>query len=63
MERKKATTRGMREKEMYLIPALIDRVLRNVTNERTISDVRREVNKITAKFPLYKNRIKRKRRQ
>jgi glycine hydroxymethyltransferase len=57
------TTRGMRVKEMYRIAELIDRVLSDIKNEKTISGVRKEVNKLTGKFPLYKNIIKRAKRQ
>ena len=53
------TTRGMREKDMYAIAGLMDRVLCNIKNEKMISKVRREVNELTSKYPLYKNQIKR----
>jgi len=56
------TTRGMREKDMYMIADLMGRVLRNIKNERAISEVRREVNKLTGRFPLYKGQIKRMKR-
>ncbi|MEE8360174.1 MAG: serine hydroxymethyltransferase [Candidatus Omnitrophota bacterium] len=56
------TTRGMREKDMYVIADLMDLVLRNIKNERAISEARREVNKLTGKFPLYKDRIRKMKR-
>ncbi len=46
------TTRGMKEKEMRLIAELIDRVL-TATQEKIYSEVKKEVLRLTKKFPLY----------
>ena len=47
------TSRGMKEKDMKKIVALIDKVLMNHTNEKVIEKVRGEVNTFMDKFPLY----------
>lgn len=47
------TSRGLREKEMELIATLIDRVLTNADDEKTIDQVRIEVKELMAQFPLY----------
>jgi glycine hydroxymethyltransferase len=47
------TTRGMREPEMREIAALIAEVLLNITSEDAIADVRRRVEALTERFPLY----------
>ncbi|MFH1753340.1 MAG: serine hydroxymethyltransferase, partial [Candidatus Omnitrophota bacterium] len=49
-----ATTRGMREKEMYMVADLIDKVLGNMKSDRAIAAARKEVNKLTKRFPLYR---------
>jgi glycine hydroxymethyltransferase len=48
------TTRGMEEKDMERIVALIDKVLMNADDEKVIADVRSEVNNWMKDFPLYK---------
>ncbi len=48
-----ATTRGMKEKEMTEIGALIDEVLKNIHSEEEITKVRHKVEALTKKFPLY----------
>jgi len=53
------TTRGMKEAEMRVIARLIDKVLSDPADETAASEVRKEVKKLVAKFPLYKNLIKR----
>jgi glycine hydroxymethyltransferase len=47
------TTRGFRETEMRETGQLIAEVLHNITNEDAIADVRRRVEALTARFPLY----------
>jgi glycine hydroxymethyltransferase len=54
-----ATTRGMKEKEMRKIASLIDTVLKDPCNEKTVKKVRREVDAIVKAFPLYEGLIKR----
>ena len=50
------TTRGMKESEMAQIAALIDRVLSNVGVASVEATVRREVQELTNRFPLYPER-------
>jgi glycine hydroxymethyltransferase len=47
------TTRGFRETEMRETAALIAQVLGNITSDETTIDVRRQVQKLTDRFPLY----------
>jgi len=47
------TTRGMKEQEMVKIADLITTVLRDIKNEETIADVRRQSRELCAQFPLY----------
>ena len=47
------TTRGMKEPEMIKIADLIDRVLTNTEDDNIISQVRKEVNELSLRFPLY----------
>ena len=47
------TTRGMREADMEKIVSLIDRVLTDIDNEATISEVKQEVKTLMQQFPLY----------
>ena len=47
------TTRGFREAEMRETGALIAEVLHNISSEDAIADVRRRVEALTARFPLY----------
>ena len=53
------TTRGMKEREMRHIASLIDEILRNPSKNSVLKGVRAEVAKLTKKFPLYKNLIRR----
>jgi glycine hydroxymethyltransferase len=48
------TTRGMKEKQMDAIVALIDEVINDPENEHSLDKVRKKVHKLTEKFPLYK---------
>lgn len=47
------TTRGMKEEHMETIVSLVDRVLMNIDDEKTINDVRTEVKQFMKEFPLY----------
>jgi len=47
------TTRGFREPEMRETSALIAEVLSHIGSEDAIADVRRKVQKLTDRFPLY----------
>ena len=47
------TTRGMKEPEMVKIADLIDRVLTNTEDDNIIGQVRKEVNELSLRFPLY----------
>lgn len=46
------TTRGMKEAEMRQIALWIMRALKNIRNEPALSEIRREVTELTARFPL-----------
>ncbi len=47
------TTRGMKESDMEIVAALIDRVLMDIDSENTISAVQKEVASLMNGFPLY----------
>ena len=47
------TTRGFREPEMQEVGRLIVRVLENISSEEVNAEVRRRVNVLTERFPLY----------
>jgi len=47
------TTRGMKETEMVRIADMITSVIRDIKNEETIADVRRQSRELCAQFPLY----------
>ena len=47
------TTRGMKEKEMVQIADMITSVIRDIKNEETIADVRRQARELCGQFPLY----------
>ncbi|MDE3167475.1 MAG: serine hydroxymethyltransferase [Acidobacteriota bacterium] len=47
------TTRGFGEQEMRLVGRLIAEVLTNIADESAIAGVRRKVEELTARFPLY----------
>ena len=51
------TTRGMKEKEMEIIGDFIIRVLKDVNDEKTIKQVKKEVRNFCAQFPLFAWRI------
>ncbi|PIQ89784.1 MAG: serine hydroxymethyltransferase [Candidatus Omnitrophica bacterium CG11_big_fil_rev_8_21_14_0_20_42_13] len=48
------TTRGMAEKQMQKVAEFISRVLKAKNDNKTIELIKKEVLKLTAKFPLYK---------
>jgi glycine hydroxymethyltransferase len=48
------TSRGITEKEIPVIVALIDRVLMNINDEETVNKVRSEVNTLMSARPLFK---------
>lgn len=50
------TSRGMREPEMQQIAAWISEILNHLGDQGAIARVRREVETLTEKFPLYENR-------
>ena len=47
------TTRGMKEEHMETIVSLVDRVLMNIDDEKTINDVKTQVKEFMKQFPLY----------
>jgi glycine hydroxymethyltransferase len=47
------TTRGMKEKQMVEIADMITSVIRDITNEETITGVRKQARELCAQFPLY----------
>jgi glycine hydroxymethyltransferase len=47
------TTRGMKELQMVQIADMITSVIRDITNEETIADVRRQASELCGQFPLY----------
>ncbi|MFH1359502.1 MAG: serine hydroxymethyltransferase [Candidatus Omnitrophota bacterium] len=49
------TTRGMKEKEMRLIAHLIDEAILSRHDEKALSRVRKKVDGLTKKFPIYRN--------
>jgi glycine hydroxymethyltransferase len=51
------TTRGMKEAEMEEIGRLIARALRGIDNETALADVKRDVQKLCERFPLYAARL------
>ncbi len=53
------TTRGMKEEEMKLIARLIAHILKDISNEKRIQEVKKEVSSLCEKFPLYPERIAR----
>jgi glycine hydroxymethyltransferase len=51
------TTRGMQEKQMAQIADMITRVLRDINNEKTITEVRSEARALCDQFPLYPDMV------
>jgi glycine hydroxymethyltransferase len=52
------TTRGMKEAEMTQIGGIITDVLRNIHNEKRLTEVREEVRSLCERFPLYTERLR-----
>jgi glycine hydroxymethyltransferase len=52
------TTRGMGEDEMRLVARLIAEIIHEPQSEEARAKVRREVGELTARFPLYPERLK-----
>ena len=48
------TTRGFKESDMEAIVDLIDQVILNPEDEANLSNVRKQVTELVARFPLYK---------
>lgn len=46
------TTRGMKEREMKRLAELVDETLKNITNLKELAKVKKEVSKLTRRFPL-----------
>lgn len=53
------TTRGMKEPEMKQIAGLIDKVIKNLDNEAVLAQVKKDVEHLCDKFPLYTDRMDR----
>jgi glycine hydroxymethyltransferase len=51
------TTRGMKEAEMQEVGRLIARALSSVENESELAAVRKDVNRLCDRFPLYASRL------
>jgi glycine hydroxymethyltransferase len=47
------TTRGMKEEEMKEIAELIDKAIKNNEDETKLGSIKKEVNELCSKFPLY----------
>jgi len=47
------TTRGLKEEHMELIVELIDRVIRDIDNEKNLQQVKIEVNNLMNQFPIF----------
>ena len=47
------TTRGMKEADMETVVAMIDKVMMNIEDEKTVSAVKEEVKAFVQQFPLY----------
>ncbi len=48
-----ATTRGFKEDEIVTVASLINRALQNISNEKTLADIRETVKELCSKFPIY----------
>jgi glycine hydroxymethyltransferase len=51
------TTRGMKEADMELIGRLISRALHGIESDTALADVKRDVQKLCERFPLYAARL------
>jgi len=52
------TTRGMKEQEMKRIAGFFSAVLRDIHNEKRLTEVREEVRSLCGQFPIYPERIR-----
>ncbi|MBN2438646.1 MAG: serine hydroxymethyltransferase [Deltaproteobacteria bacterium] len=52
------TTRGMKEPEMKRIAGFFSAVLRDIHNEKRLTEIREEVRSLCVQFPLYPERIR-----
>ena len=52
------TTRGMKEGEMKQIAGLMASVIREPNSEEVKTNIKKEVAELTARFPMYPNRLK-----
>lgn len=57
------TTRGMKQDEMRAIAGMIASIIREPNSEEAQTQVKREVEELTAKFPMYSNRYKESKRE
>jgi glycine hydroxymethyltransferase len=51
------TTRGMKEEQMVTVGQLLSRALQNVENETELANVKKDVARLCADFPLYAERL------
>ncbi len=51
------TTRGMKEADMVEVGRLFARALKALDNETALAEVKRDVHKLCARFPLYSSRL------
>ncbi|MEO7446544.1 MAG: serine hydroxymethyltransferase, partial [Ferruginibacter sp.] len=49
------TTRGMKEKDMESVVSLVDEVMMNIDDTKTIEVVGKKVHSLMNEFPLYPN--------
>ena len=47
------TSRGMKEEEMKIVAALIDRTLSQIDDEEALGKISEEVRELTGRFPFY----------
>ncbi len=48
------TTRGFKEKEFKEVAQIISKALKNINDEKVLNELKKEVENLTNKFPLYK---------
>jgi glycine hydroxymethyltransferase len=51
------TTRGMKERDMEQVGRLLSRALRSVDDDTALADVKKDVQKLCERFPLYAARL------
>ena len=52
------TTRGLKEAEMEMVAAWIERAIANMDNDAVLEEIRGQVRELCEKFPLYAHRLK-----